>query len=277
MEKSSKAVARKTTSTEVARKTTSIAAAVPDYLKTNDMGVDNIKSSDMVIPRLKIVQGLSRVKDENDALKEGEFYHTLTKESMGNSVIFYVLFFWPSLIWFSEDQKFLGSEHNDGSQLVRIGDINFDDMAVRSKALGAFNYMICLSKDITSGTLPEILIYSATSAAQRPARNLNGKLKYNAQKQVPIWGQKIKMTTLKKQFPRGSAYMPQFQFGSFASEGEAAVLKELYNMAKMLFTSKETHQEEPTAEAHEAEAPIKERVPSSDETPDETFDENPFG
>lgn len=64
-------------------------AALPAHLqqgKTARLG--NIDQSDLIIPRVKLMQAISPEVEEFEAAKSGEFWHTLAGESMGSELRF---------------------------------------------------------------------------------------------------------------------------------------------------------------------------------------------
>lgn len=50
-------------------------------------GTDNLTTSDMEVPRLKLMQALSPELSEHNDLKQGEFWHTLAEQSLGKSLL----------------------------------------------------------------------------------------------------------------------------------------------------------------------------------------------
>lgn len=60
-------------------------SSLPAHLqggKTHQFG--NIDSTDLIIPRIKLLQAISPEVTENDAAKAGEFWHTIAAESLGS-------------------------------------------------------------------------------------------------------------------------------------------------------------------------------------------------
>lgn len=49
-------------------------------------GTDNLSTSDMEVPRIKLVQAISPEITEYDTVKAGEFWHTLAEQSLGKSL-----------------------------------------------------------------------------------------------------------------------------------------------------------------------------------------------
>ena len=78
-------------STAVATKDDTVSDQLPDYLKGYvDDNEDNFDSSDIVIPRIKLLQGLSKEVEEFDNAKTGHFWHTGLDMDLGDSVKFVV-------------------------------------------------------------------------------------------------------------------------------------------------------------------------------------------
>lgn len=89
-------------STAVAeRQTTAVAAKadVPEYLRQSvGRGSENVEMQDMVIPRIELVQALSKCLEEGsgeyiEGAKAGMFYNSVTRELYGHSVTVCPVFF----------------------------------------------------------------------------------------------------------------------------------------------------------------------------------------
>lgn len=80
----------------MARKTTAVAKTedkgLPAYLKDYQGGVgsDNFDQSDIILPRLKLLQALSNECDAFDDAKAGRFWHTGFDVSLGEEITFVV-------------------------------------------------------------------------------------------------------------------------------------------------------------------------------------------
>jgi hypothetical protein len=68
-------------------KTTS--SQLPDYLrgKTKTVRIGNLDASDLIIPRIKLLQNVSPELQEVNGTRAGEFYHTITMEMLGKELI----------------------------------------------------------------------------------------------------------------------------------------------------------------------------------------------
>lgn len=83
------------------RQTTAVAARqdVPDYIaQSESRGSENVEMQDMVIPRIELVQALSKCLEEGSAeyiegAKPGMFYNSVTRDLYGQSVVVCPVFF----------------------------------------------------------------------------------------------------------------------------------------------------------------------------------------
>ena len=66
--------------------------SVPSYLKNygGPVGDDNFDSSDIVIPKIKLLQGLSNEVEVFDTAKSGRFWHTGLDMDLGDSIKFVI-------------------------------------------------------------------------------------------------------------------------------------------------------------------------------------------
>lgn len=66
-----------------------VRSALPAYLqgKQKEHVIGNIDQTDLVIPRIKLLQSGSPEVEQFDAAKSGEFWHTVLQESLGKSIV----------------------------------------------------------------------------------------------------------------------------------------------------------------------------------------------
>lgn len=78
---------------------------VPDYIKQGTgRGSEEVKSSDMVLPRLEIVQALSPIKETDPDAREGMLFNSVTQELLGDHVYFVPVYFrMEHLVWQDQD------------------------------------------------------------------------------------------------------------------------------------------------------------------------------
>lgn len=79
--------------------------AVPDYIKQGaGRGSEEVKSSDMVLPRLEIVQALSPIKELDPDAREGMLFNSVTQEIIGDHAYFVPVYFrMEYLVWQDQD------------------------------------------------------------------------------------------------------------------------------------------------------------------------------
>lgn len=103
------ATAAKKTATEVAVKQNSDLAfaqeGVPSYIKQDSTrGSEEVKSSDMVLPRLEIVQALSPIKELDETARDGMLFNSVTQELIGDHAYFVPIYFrLEYLVWQDQD------------------------------------------------------------------------------------------------------------------------------------------------------------------------------
>jgi len=88
-------------------------ASQPDYIKQGTgRGSEEVKSSDMVLPRLEIVQALSPIKELDPNAREGMLFNSVTQEIIGDIAYFVPVYYrMEYLVWKDQDQGggFFGS------------------------------------------------------------------------------------------------------------------------------------------------------------------------
>ena len=96
---------------------------VPDYIKQGEArGSEEVRSSDMVLPRLEIVQALSPIKQTNEDAKEGYLFNSVTQEVIGDLAYFVPVYFrMEYLVWKDQDQGggFFGSFNSESEANAR--------------------------------------------------------------------------------------------------------------------------------------------------------------
>lgn len=90
-------------------------AAVPEYMKKYaGAGGENVEASKLEIPRITLLQALSKPVAEGE-MKQGEFYHTVLEESLGKEIeIVPLLFRSQYILW--------NPRENGGGILARADD-----------------------------------------------------------------------------------------------------------------------------------------------------------
>lgn len=80
-------------------------SAVPSYIKQDTArGSEEVKSSDMVLPRLEIVQALSPIKELDPDARDGQLFNSVTQEVIGDVAYFVPVYFQLEyLVWQDQD------------------------------------------------------------------------------------------------------------------------------------------------------------------------------
>lgn len=64
------------------------AQQMPDFMKGKQgAGTDNLDTSDMTVPRIKLLQAISPEVSEFENAKAGEFWHTLAEQTLGRELL----------------------------------------------------------------------------------------------------------------------------------------------------------------------------------------------
>lgn len=241
--------------TDVVKKTNDL----PAYLQVkDDLGVENIESSDVVIPRIKICQSTStQIKEEVQGIKDGDIYNSLTKEVYGDTINLVILLYWKSTIWFTDDFKLIGTIYKDiaTGEEIQLGNDIKHCLEHKNEGIDAFNYMVLTDKELGQAIKTKSIqfpsIFSCLSAAMGNARQLNGKLKTNSLDRIPIYAQVVTVKTQLKKFSKGQAFMPTFSYPRYVNEQEMVFLKEFHAKCKDLQKRADVHVEEETVPAEE--------------------------
>ena len=268
-----------------------VAVAQPNYLKSVDkseLGLDSFDQEDVTIPRIKMAQALTQTKDENKDINNGDYFVTVTKECLGNKMVFYVLGHWRSTVWFV-DGKPVAHEHRDPATGEWVID-GSDAQKILSEGRGALgdkaetnfqNYMIVLWRDvrdaIKSGSKPQMYIWSCQNAAIKYAKGLNAKMMMNGQKGIPLYVQPIQASSKSETFKGNqAAYMPTFTFpNKLATDEEFPILKELFEDAKAFL--KQSAVQKASGEDDEISIPSNaDKKESTESPPADGDDDNPF-
>ena len=235
-----------TETTSVAERPTTEVAA-PSYMAgaKSSLTTGTIGTGDIVVPRTKICQPLSREK-ENMGLKDGDWYNHATGDDYGKELSFFILVRYSSRIWLEKGtQKLLALETDElkvvDGRLTKVGQVRFGKDAERmikdhyEDGCDCDNYVIvtesAAATSLATRQLPDYAISTHMRAARKYTKPLNLKLKSNGNKGIPIFGQLVHAVNVKESFPQGDAWMPTFSYPRLASEKEFGMLDEFFPIA----------------------------------------------
>ncbi len=99
-------------------------ADVPDYIKKDsNRGSEEVKTSDMTLPRLELIQSQSPIKEIDPDAREGMLFNSVTQEVYGDSVFFVPVYFKQEfLIWKDQNEGggFFGAFQDEFSAEERL-------------------------------------------------------------------------------------------------------------------------------------------------------------
>jgi hypothetical protein len=162
------------------------AEAIPDYLKQGaGRGSEEVKSSDMVLPRLELVQSTSPIKEDNEDVREGHLFNSVTQEVYGDFVYFVPVYFrveW--LVWKDQDSGggFFGSFPTQGLAEDRLRDLIKDDPSLSGKTKDGKNILEIVDTPVhyglritPEGTMEQIVI-SMPKSKSKVSRKWNAMI-----------------------------------------------------------------------------------------------------
>lgn len=237
------------------------ADAMPDFMKgKSGAGTEALGSSDVAIPRIKLMQAISPELQQFEGLKAGDFLHNLLEENLGNEV---------ELVPVYSDQRAIlwRPRHEGGGILARSEDMKVwqpSNAIFKVKPVKGSNEEIewktmrsiaesrlmewgsMNPKDNGSqpaGTLmyncafmmparPEIgpLVVTMQRAGIRVARTFLGKVKLS---RAPSYGQRYIMSSVQEQGPEGPFWNYRFTANGLVQDAEEfKVYEDMYEMFK---------------------------------------------
>ena len=229
---------------------------IPDYIENTDEGTENINAADVVLPRIKISQAMTKEHTEHE-VPLGNWTENINAEDYGKEIDFICLFVKKGWMKFKDDDEGSGIEARkfEGDFLPPINPekITEADKLWNNKTKeppAATQVYIFLGLINNS----EISIISFMSTGIRTAKKFNTMLKKLVKgKKMPAYARHYKLTTVKTSNSKGQIYYtPEVSAGSFLT-------KEEYSAAKNLFEqfSKKSIQAEVVSKEEEP----KEEVP----------------
>lgn len=217
-----------------------------DYLKQDNeemMGTDNIDKEDIIMARLKVVQGQTK---EKFGIDPGNLFHSISGKNYGKIVKFVPILHWKSHIMFDaklniECRSFDGKVKSDGKlTCIDCGKFRFGEDGSKPDCNRVFNYLIAeeaeLKAAIENKTAIDPLSLTFMSSSTKMAKQINTQIKMNDSNQYPIYSQffKIEVPVEEKTFETGSAFQMMPKPDRYASEEEAEYLATMFKAWKTL-------------------------------------------
>lgn len=112
--------------------------ALPDYLQNQGpaRGSEEVKSTDMILPRLELVQSTSPIKETDEEIRDGHLFNSVTQEVYGDFVYFVPVYYRTEyLIWKDQDSGggFFGSYGSQAEAERRHRELIQDDPTLAGK------------------------------------------------------------------------------------------------------------------------------------------------
>ena len=213
-------------STAVATQTNEIVAEMPEWLQKGNAGSEGVTSSDMILPRIDVIQALSpQIKKSDPAFipgaEQGQIFNTVTGQIYGSSAVFIpVMFRKEYTVWklrkagggFCGAYKTMG----EAEQAVMGMQNPADYEAVES------HQHFCL---IMSDTGIEEAVFSMTKSKLKVSRALNTLVQIAG---VDRFAKAYRMDAVEASSDKGD-------FWSFKVHPEGYVSQDLYQRGKGLY------------------------------------------
>lgn len=233
-----------------------VAEQMPDFMKgAGGKGTEGVRSSDVALPLIKLTQAISlEDKARIQGLKDGDFFHTITDENLGNSLRGTMVYcdvraiLWRpresggGILARSEDLKTWSPPNavfdvqlKGGKQVkwatkgsvVESGLLEFgsaDPTDPQSQPAGTRMYNLVFMLPDFEHLSPSII--TCQRSAIGPAKKFLGKLKMS---RAPSFGQRYKIQSVLDQGPSGPFFNYQFTADGFVTdETEYKFYEEFY-------------------------------------------------
>jgi hypothetical protein len=201
-------------------------ANVDDFAEYAGLGLEAIKSSDLVVPRVTILQAMSpAVTAEDSDVKAGVIYNLTTGESLGKSVEFVLLNYWLSRTKWEPDEdgkqvigapiECIAPDGENGSRYGACGKCQFANWDGKKPPLCTdFKNLIMLIKPNNGGWEDANWAnFAAKRSALTPTNRLLTTVKTWIQSGVkmPIFAGIYEMSAGRREGQGGVFYVPDFK------------------------------------------------------------------
>lgn len=201
-----------------------------------EMGTDNIDNADIIMPRLKLVQGLTT---EKFGAKDGEIINSVTGKNYGKKVKLVPIIHFKTHMLFTDE---LGVECRSMDAKVSIngldcnecGKYKFGDDHKAPACNTIFNYLVAeegeLKEALAKGHSLPPLILSFMKTGIRAAKVINTSIKLNASRGYPIYGSFFEVTAsdAPQKFTKGQAFVLDAKVGDYVEPTQFVYLKSMF-------------------------------------------------
>jgi hypothetical protein len=196
--------------------TTGGALAVPSYVQNQKRGLENVTTDDLIIPRLDLVQSLSKARSKGDSAyiegaQEGDLFNSVTRELYGPTVTVVPLLYRREFaVWKSRKSStgggYRGSFKSMAEAQQRMAEQDEDDLEIVETPL---MFVVIVRKDGTT----EDAVVSMPRTKSKIARTwvtLATMLK------ADLWAKQYVISTTEEKNARGERY---FNYSVKAADG----------------------------------------------------------
>ena len=213
--------------------------SVPDYIKQNGArGSEEVKSSDMILPRLEIVQSQSPIKElpGNEEVRDGELFNSVTGEVYGELAYFVPVYFkleW--LIWQDKDHEgggFRGSFPTEDAARAKFRQLTEDDPSLTGQTKEGKEKLLIVDTPVHYGLkiTPEGQIEQIVVPMPKTKAKISRK--WNAMIQIAggdRFGRVYKISTFTDENKQGK------KFKNFVIQPAGFAPKAVYEQAELIY------------------------------------------
>lgn len=224
---------KKAANTELAARNeqamTAFSTEVPDHIKQGqNRGSEEVGSRDMVLPRLEIVQAMSKFKDDHEDVREGNMYNSVTQEDLGDVVYFVPVYFRAEyLIWkdYNEGGGFGGAFNTEAEAKAKLREMieSGEDPQLWEVVDTPVHYGLRVTPE---GHMEQIVVSMAKTKA-KVSRKWNALIQINGGDR---FSRVYKFTTFKDENNKGQ------KFYNFVIQPAGFAPKAVYEQAEQLYS-----------------------------------------
>jgi hypothetical protein len=216
--------------TEVSTQVNMIEAERPDWLEKGNEGSESVTVSDMILPRIDVIQALSPQIKKNDpafiaGAEQGQIFNTVTGTIYGDSVLFIpVLFRKEYVLWKLRKfgGGFIGAFSTEREALDVLGDLQSQD---EYEVVETHQHFVTIISD--SGT--EEAVFSMAKSKLKVSRALNTLIQIAG---VDRFAKAYKASAVEASSPKGDFWSLKVAAAGFVSRELYDRCKELCSMIK---------------------------------------------
>lgn len=151
---------------------------VPEWAKNSTgRGSENVGATDIVLPRLEIVQAQSPIKDTNEAAREGMLFNSATSDLLGTAAFIIPIYYRMEYIIWKDQEKgggFFGSFDTEGEARQRLHEAvaNGEDEADLEIVDTPVHYCLRVREDMTT----EQVVISMAKSKSKVSRKWNAMI-----------------------------------------------------------------------------------------------------